>query len=286
MKRFVAVVVTACLVPLALSVGCANGEVSDSRLDKIVREVVQANAAIETTAFDLTLDSIMEVQGDSDVSEVKVTGVGSGVVDSANETMHMTMTMVTAVPGQDAIELPVEYYIVDGWMYMSMEVPGQSVQWMKMQMPDGMWEEQSQIQQQIDLIRDAEELTHLGMQEVNGVQCHVVKIVPDMASVQQMVSQAQGQMSGLEGLDLSTMDPGQMIQSMSMTQYIAEESLLFMKTVQHMQLVITSDQMGMPEGEFERITEEISTTMVFRDFNEAATIQLPQGALAATRIGL
>lgn len=286
MKKFVAVVVTACLIPLVLSAGCANGEVSDAELDRIVREVIQANADVETTAFDLTLDSVVEVQGDAEVSEVAVTGVGSGVVDSANETMHMTMNMVTTVPGQDAIELPVEYYIVDGWMYMSMEIPGQGIQWMKMQMPGGMWEEQSQIQQQIDLLRDAEEVTHLGTQEVGGVQCHVVKIVPDMASVQQMVSQAQGQMSDLEGLDLSAMDLGTMIQSMSMTQYIAEDSLLFMKTVQHIELVIMPDQMGIPEGEFERIIEEISTTMVFRDFNEAATIQLPQGALAATQIGL
>jgi len=286
MKRIVAAVVTACLIPLALSAGCANGEMSDSELQRVVRDVVEANADIETTAFDLTLDSTVKVEGDADISEMAVSGLGSGVVDSANETMHMTMTMVTAIPGQDAIELPVEYYIVDGWMYMSMEVPGMGVQWMKMQMPDGMWEEQSQVQQQIDLLRDAEEVTHLGMQEVGGVQCHVVKIVPNMASVQQMVSQAQGQMSGIEGLDLSSMDLGTMIQSMSMLQYIAEDSLLFMKTVQHIELVITPDQMGIPEGEFERMIEEISTTMVFRDFNEAATIQLPQGALAATQIGL
>ena len=285
MKKTVFAILAALCVPLVAAAGCADGQMSDADLEKMVREIVERNAAVQTTAFDLTMDALVDVEGDADVDEMVISGVGSGVIDSASQSMHMTMDMVTTLPGECEIQVPVEYYVVDGWMYMSVQVPEQGEQWMKFQMPEGMWEQQSQVQQQIDMLRDAEEVSYLGSEEVNGIACHVVRIVPDMESLQEMVSQMQGQMGGLEGVDLSAMDLGQMMKSMSMTQYIAEESLLFMKTEQRIVMEITPEQLGIPEGEFERITEEVSTTMVFRDYDEPATIQLPQGALAAAPIG-
>lgn len=285
MKKTMFAVLAFLCVPLIAAAGCADGQMSDADIEKMVRDVVERNAAVETTAFDLTMDAHVDIEGDADVDEMTISGVGSGVVDSANQTMHMTMDMVTTVPGEGEIEMPVEYYLVDGWMYMSVQVPEQGEQWMKFQMPEGMWEQQSQVQQQIDMLRDAEEVNYLGSEEVGGVACHVVEIVPDMESLQEMIAQLQGQMGGLEGIDLSAMDLSQMMKSMSMTQYIAEDSLLFIKTEQRIVIEIIPEQLGIAEGEFERITEEVSTTMVFRDYDEPATIQLPQGALAAAPIG-
>ncbi|MFC2009173.1 hypothetical protein ACFLUT_03870 [Chloroflexota bacterium] len=285
MKKALFAVLALLFVPLVVTTGCANGRMSDAELEKIVREVVERNAAVATTTFDMTMDALVDIEGDAEIDEMSISATGTGVVDSASQSMHMTMDMVTTMPGEGEIEIPVEYFLVDGWMYMSMQVPDQGEQWMKFQMPEGMWEQQSQVQQQIDMLRDADEVSYLGSEDVNGVACHVVKIVPDMESLQEMVSQMQGQMGGLEGVDLSAMDLGAMMKSMSMTQYIAEDSYLFMKTTQHIVIEITPEQLGIPEGEFERITEDVSTTMVFRNYDEPATIQLPQGALAAAQMG-
>ena len=283
-KTLVAILALVC-VPLVVTTGCADGQLSDADLEKMVREVVERNAAVETTTFDLTMDALVDVEGDADVDQMSISGTGTGIVDSASQTMHMTMDMVTTVPGEGEIEMPVEYFLVDGWMYMSVQMPDAGEQWMKFQMPEGMWEQQSQVQQQIDMLRDADEVNYFGLEEVNGVSCHVVEIVPDMETLREMVAQMQGQVSGFEGLDLSAMDLGEMMKSMSMTQYIAEDSYLFMKTTQRMVIEITPEMLGIPEGEFERITEDVSTTMVFRNYDEPATIQLPQGALAATQMG-
>ena len=284
MKKALFAALALLCIPL-IAVGCAAGQMSDEELEKIVREVVERNAAVRTTTFDVTMEALVDVEGDTDMSEMSMSATGTGFVDSVNQAMHMTMDMVTNVPGKGDIEVPVEYFMVDGWMYMSVQVPDKGEQWMKIQMPEGMWEQQSQVQQQIDMLRDAEEVTYLGTEEVNGVACYVVKIVPDLTSLQEMVSQMQGQMGGLEGVDLSAMDLGAMMKGMSMTQYIAEDSYLFMKTTQHIVMEITPEQVGVPEAEFERITEDVSTTMVFRNYDEPATIQLPQGALAAAQMG-
>ena len=284
MKKALFAALALLCIPL-IAVGCADGQMSDEELEKIVREVVERNAAVRTTTFDVTMEALVDVEGDTDMSEMSMSATGTGFVDSVNQAMHMTMDMVTTVPGEGDVEVPVEYFLVDGWMYMSVQVPDKGEQWMKIQMPEGMWEQQSQVQQQIDMLRDAEEVTYLGTEEVNGVACYVVKIVPDLTSLQEMVSQMQGQMGGLEGVDLSAMDLGAMMKGMSMTQYIAEDSYLFMKTTQHIVMEITPEQVGIPEAEFERITEDVSTTMVFRNYDEPATIQLPQGALAAAQMG-
>jgi len=43
--------------------------------------------------------------------------------------------------------------------------------------------------------------------------------------------------------------------------------------------------MGLPEDEFDRITEDVTTVLVFRDYDEPVTIQMPQAALAAVQMG-
>lgn len=285
MKRTLLAALALICVPLIITTGCVDGQMSDADLEEIVREVIERNAAIETTTFNLTMEASVDVEGDTDVDEMSISSTGTGVMDSADQAMHMTMEMVTTVPGEGEIDVPVEYFLVDGWMYMSIEIPDKGAQWMKIQMPEGIWEQQSQVQQQIDMLRDAEEVSYLGSEEVSGVACHVVKIVPDMNSLREILAQVQGQISGFEGLDMSTVDFSEMIKSMSITQYVAEDSYLFMKTTQHIVMEITPERLGIPKGEFERITEDVSTTMVFRDYGKPVTIQLPQAALAAAPMG-
>ncbi len=282
-KLILSAVAMLVLLPAILT-GCAGGEMSEADIEKIVEEIVTTNYEVETCTFDLLMDAEIEVEGDEDVSATLV-GTGTGVTDSVNRQMHMVMNMTINAVGEDPVDMPVEYFLVDGWMYMKMSVPEQEAQWLKMQMPDDMWEEQNQAQQQIEMLRTADEVNFLGFEEVNGVECYVVEIVPDLATLQQMMSQMQGQMSQLGDLDLIAMDPGKMLKQVSVTQYVAMDSYLFMRTDQQMVMEITPEAMGLPDDAFDQITEDITTVMVFRDYNEPVTVQLPQGALAATQMG-
>jgi len=285
MKRTVPGIIAAVMLSLLAATGCAGNPMSDEAIEKTVEEIVAANLAVETTTFDLAMEATVSVQGAAGVEQTSLSGAGSGAVDSTNQTMHMVMSMTTGVPGQSPLEIPVEYFLVDGWMYMSVAVPGQGTQWMKMRMPEGMWEQQDQIQQQVDLLKAADEVNYLGTEEVNGVDCYVVEIVPNLDSIRKMMGQMQGQLPSMGDLDLSSLDLGQMVKQVSMTQYIAVDGYLFMRTDQHILIEMTPAMLGIPEGEFDVIVEDITTTMVFGDYNKPVTIQMPQGALAATQIG-
>lgn len=284
MKRLMLSAVAMLALLPAILTGCAEGEMSEADIEKMVEEIVATNYAVETSTFDLSMEAEIDVEGDEAIAATLI-GAGTGVTDSPNRQMHMVMNMTITAAGEDAIDMPVEYFLVDGWMYIKMSVPEQEAQWLKMQMPDDMWEEQNQAQQQIDMLRTAEEVNFLGFEEVNGVECYVVEVVPDLATLQQMMSEIQGQMSQFGDIDLSAMDLGQMLKQVSITQYVAMDSYLFMRTDQHMVMEVTPEAMGLPEDEFDRITEDVTTVMVFRDYNEPVTIQLPQAALAATQMG-
>ena len=284
MRRVMLSAVAVLALLTAILTGCAGGEMSEADIEKTVEEIVATNYEVETSTFDLSMEAAISVEGDEDVSATLV-GTGTGVTDSVNRQMHMVMNMTVNTPGQDTIDMPVEYFLVEDWMYMKMSVPGQEEQWLKMEMPDDMWEEQNQAQQQIEMLQTAEEVNFLGIEDVNGAECYVVEIVPDLAALQRMLSQMQGQMSQFGDFDLSAMDLGQMLKQVSVTQYVAIDSYLFMRTDQHMLMEITPEAMGVPDDEFDRITEDITTVLVFRDYDMPVTIQLPQAALAAIQMG-
>ena len=286
MKPLFLTAIAVLAVSTALLTGCANGEMSEAEIEEVVAEILAANTAVDTVAFDLTMDGEITVEADDVVVEdITIVAEGSGVVDSAAEQMHIALTMDYVVPGEDPLSVPVEYFLTDGWMYISMVVPGDAVQWMKMQVPEEMWDKQNEAQKQVDMLREAEKVTFLGMEDVNGVKCYAVEVIPDLATVSEMMTQMQGQMSQFGEVDLSQMDAGSMLKELSVTQYIAADTHLFTRTDEHIVMAITPESLGLPSEKFDRITEDMTTSIVFRDYGKPVTIQLPQGALAATQMG-
>ncbi len=153
---------------------------------------------------------------------------------------------------------------------------------MKMKMPPEMW--QNQVQQQVDMLHSASEVSYLGTHDVNGVDCHAVRIVPGRASAQQMLEQTRGQIVGLGVYEPVSMDMTDVPAEVSVTQHVAVDTYLFMRTDQHMVQEIAPEAVGLPATGFERIAQDVSITIVFRNYDKPVTIQVPQGLLAAIEI--
>lgn len=133
------------LLLVAVGFGGCEGDFTQAELEQIVDDVIAANTEVDTCTFDLTLDGTVEMVGGSEFDKMEMMGSGSGAVDNAARQMYMTMELSIGVPDHGTVEMPVEYYIVDGWMYTGIDVPNQATQWMRMEMPAGMWDKQSQI---------------------------------------------------------------------------------------------------------------------------------------------
>jgi len=74
-----------------------------------------------------------------------------------------------------------EMYLVNNTLYLKMGlgIPQLPVQWTKREMPDEFWASQNQLGLQMELL-NISEVELLEDEKVNGVDCYVLKIEPDM----------------------------------------------------------------------------------------------------------
>ncbi len=277
MKRIALLGVLILALMASLLVGCADKELTQEDIEQLVNDVLVANAEVETVKFDMNTTTKMEMIGGPQPDGATMVGEGTGAIDSTNKQMQIIMDMDIDVPGKERQSMPMEYYLVDGWMHIKVTVEEQGAQWMNMQFPDDMWDSQSYIGQQIEFLETAEEVNFLGSEDVNGTDCYVVEVLPSPEALNKMLSQIQ--MPDIEGADLSQLSFADMIKEMSFKQWIAEDGYLIMKSETRVVMEISPEDVGASVEEFQKITADQSSVMVFYDYNEPVSIELPAEAL-------
>jgi len=277
MQRIVFVSVLVIALMASLLVGCADKELNREDLEQLVNDVLVANAEVQTVKFDMNTTTKMEMIGGPQPEGATMVGEGTGAIDSANREMQIIIDMDIDVPGKEKQSMPMESYLVDGWMHIKVSVEEKGAQWVKMQFPDDMWDSQSQVSQQIELLKTAKEVNFLGSEDVNGMDCYVVEVVPGTEALNKMLSQIQ--MPDIEGADLSQLSFADMIKEMSFKQWIAEDGYLIIKSETHVVMEISPEDVGTSVEEFQKITADQSAVMVFYDYNEPVSIVLPREAL-------
>ncbi|MFC1972333.1 DUF6612 family protein [Chloroflexota bacterium] len=277
MKRIALLGVLILVLMASLLVGCADKELTQEDIEQLVNDVLVANAEVETVKFDMNTTTKMEMIGGPQPDGATMVGEGTGAIDSTNKQMQIIMDMDIDVPGKERQSVPMEYYLVDGWMHIKVSVEEQGAQWMNMQFPDEMWDSQSQIGQQIEFLETAEEVNFLGSKDVNGTDCYVVEVVPRPEALNKMLSQIQ--MPDIAGADLSQLSFADMIKEMSFKQWISEDGYLIMKSETRVVMDISPEDVGASVEEFQKITMDQTSVMVFYDYNEPVSINLPAEAV-------
>ncbi|KPK20730.1 MAG: hypothetical protein AMJ70_08155 [Dehalococcoidia bacterium SG8_51_3] len=277
MQRIVFVSVLVIALMASLLVGCADKELTQEDLEQLVNDVLVANAKVQTVKFDMNTTTKMEMIGGPQPEGATMVGEGTGAIDSANREMQLIMDMDIDVPGKAKQSMPMESYLVDDWMHIKVSVEEKGAQWMKMPLPDEMWDSQSAISQQIELLQTAKVVNFLGREDVNGMDCYVVEMVPSAEALNKMLSQMQ--MPDIEEADFSHLSFADMIKEMSFKQWIAEDGYLIMKSETHVLMEISSEDVGAAVDEFQKITADQTSVMLFYDYNEPVSIELPADAL-------
>ena len=277
MKRIAFLGVLVLTLMATLLSGCAEKELTQEDLEQLVNDVLVANAEVETVRFDMNTTTKMEVIGGPQPDGATMVGEGTGAIDSANREMQLIMDMDIDVPGKEKQSMPMESYLVDDWMHIKVSVEEKGAQWMKMPLPDEMWDSQSAISQQIELLETAKEVNFMANEYVNGVDCYVVEMAPSTEALNKMLSQMQ--MPDIDGADFSQLSFADMINEMSFKQWIAKDGYLVMKSQTHVLMEMSPEDIGASAEEFQKITADQSAVMVFYDYNEPVSIKLPAEAL-------
>ncbi|MFC1905576.1 DUF6612 family protein [Chloroflexota bacterium] len=294
MKRIAIIGIILLTLVAGFVIGCTEKDLSQKELNQVVSSVLSKNSEVNTCRFQMNLLETVTISkdeseaakpgGESDPNTVTVniSGSGTGAMDKAAQAMQIALNMTTETPGEGKQDVSMESYLVSGAMYTKVTVPQKGEQWIKMSMPEGIWESQNRLNQQAELLAMAEEVKYLGIEDVGGIQCYVVAITPSAKSINELVSQVA--MPAMGGIDPSKINLANMIKEMSIKQWVARDSYLFMKTSQHMTMELNAEDLGIPKDEFAMMAADISVEMTFSDYNQPVSIELPQAALEAVEL--
>ena len=246
--------------------------------EELLEKMAEAFRGVETFRIDMEMtmdmDMEMEIEMPKDMETVRKAIEKSSLsqsasqVDLINQRMMMTTTSKTTMslmPGvpEKVMEMEMEMYLVDGTMYMKTAMLGMPPMWMKSEVP---WV--CSLEQAIGLLK-VSQIDILRVEEVNGVESYVLKVVPDLGKFREIMGGAMT-VPGMD-LDLEAMgiDLEEMFQEITMKSWVCRNTFLPVKDQSQMTMVLKEMEM------------EMSMMSRSHSFNEPVTIELPAEAREA-----
>jgi hypothetical protein len=256
--------------------GCES--LPQEEIDSIIDGAL--NADYDTVSFEMTMPMTVEVKGGDSPGTMTSDMGGNGVFDVVNQTMWLDMSIDIEIPDIGSQGITAEAYVLDGWMYVGVEVPDVGKQWMKMAMTEEIWQQQLEVENYVELMATAVEVKYKGTDTVNGVECYVFEVEPNMGVLSDlMITQTSGMGMGM--VDLSGFDIGELYKELSVKEWVAKDSYLLQRAEIDMVMEMGPVEAGYSGGEFDKMTMDIGVVMRFFDYDQPVTIILPPEALDA-----
>ena len=253
----------------------------------VVANALEAQADARTYRMDM--DMRIDIKGITEgvTIEGNMSTEANTVIDLPNREVAMTWHTATEGMGEPATSTDTEMYLFEDITYLMRDVPGEEPMWMKQEIPEGAWEQetieslwQSQftVEQQLQLL-EAADVKLLEEEKVDGVDCYRIEMTPDINQLLSILFQQPG-MAGMPTLPFNM---GELVSDVSVRQWFAKETFFLRKAEIHMVMSITPEAMGAPEGEG-GVTVEMDIDMSAYDHNEPVSIELPEEAKNATEM--
>jgi hypothetical protein len=270
------------LLAFTMSLGLA-GCGSEVSAQTISSNAINNSSELTSTKFEASMSMVMEIIGGSDPGKAKMLGNAAGSIDFANMEMQMTLNGSMNFPGSGGdVDMAEAMYLTGGWFYVWMSVPGEVDQWVKEKLPDYAWTSANPLDQQIEFLQTAFQVTKLGTEKIDGVDCYIIQVTPDMEALSKwLLSQQQS-----TGLDMGNIDLSKMFKSYSVKEWISKDAYLPVKADINVSLEILPQDMGdTPESAgMDKMTINMSEQVKYYDHGKPVIIQLPPEAQNAEEI--
>ncbi|MCJ7425661.1 MAG: hypothetical protein MUO17_00710 [Dehalococcoidales bacterium] len=262
---------------LVAFVGCKA--LPQEEMDQIIADAVAAG--YYTVSFDMDFPMTITAEGGSDPGTMTADTSGTGAIDTISQAMRMTLTMAIGAPGTESQNVSAEIYVVEGWMYTGASITDEGMQWAKMALTEPLWQQQDQVGQYAELLATAVEVKYKGTETVNGVECYVFELEPDMDTLGDLLVTVT---SSLGLVNLSGLDLAALYQELSVKEWLAKDSHLLQRTEIEIVMEISPEDVGATSDDFEKMTMDIGMTMRFYAYDQPFTVVLPPEALAAEEV--
>jgi hypothetical protein len=267
--KYLSVLLLALLIT-TVCLACKGTEASLSA-EQVLENTLAAQADVESFQLDATIT--VDVQ--SPEADATISADADCALDLKDKEMEAIASMAMNIPGM-TMNVEVQAFAVDDYVYMMTSMFGQE-QWTKQAIPANTWENIENSQYQLDSLLQYVEAEIVKEEGLNGVDCYVIALTPDLGELQQALMEQPG-----IGAQLAEMpDLESMVQKMTLKIWVAKDTYFLMKATIGMTLVMDAEAMGMTSGEGSA-TIELSLQLVAHDYNQPISVELPLEAQSAT----
>ena len=195
------------------------------------------------------------------------------------------MFMDMAGMGEESQDMTMEMYMLDDDMYMKMDVPGMGEEWMKMPATDASMAEFNldMVGDQLALLESYGEIEYLRDENIDGSECYVLQMFPDLAAIMDWVGDQGLADLGLDWDDLDNIDD--MFDEISYIIWIDKDTKYIKKMTVSMLMKMSGEDFDDLGGAFGEVTMEVSMDLEMYDHNEPVNIVLPEEAENAMDMG-
>lgn len=267
--------------------GTAAGGLTTQELQQVVADSMSAVKNATSYGFSLDMDINAEATGGSQAGKMGMTIKSDGDADIAanNMKMNLDMSIDSSIPENEGSQsVSAEIYMLTDWMYMKMDITGMGEKWYKTPVTDEVKQayDLDMVSQQLAPLESMGEIKFVKYESVDGSQCYVLKIVPDLVSMKDWLEQQQMTTGTFDWSQVENLED--VFKELSYTVWIAKDTKLMKKLNMTMGIEMTPEQAGASESDFDKMTMNIELEMEIQKYNEPVTITLPDEAENATEM--
>ena len=259
------------LAVLALA-GCGSSE-TKVNADEVVQDALAAQANVDSSHMVINIDATAEGTLNGEPLDAGLDAALTADIDWANKKMKADLGMNADYNGV-SFPISVKMYAVDNCSYTQMTFGLMADNWTKSEFPMDFWFSQDQDNEQfIDGILQSTEAESLPNDKVGGVSCYVLQLTPDIADLQQMLSQQAA--SEEEMPDIASL-----VSDLSIKVWVAKDTSYVTKIEIVLSASLTPEALG-ETANGDTLDISLTITMEVTDVNEPLSIELPADALNA-----
>jgi len=242
----------------------------------IAARAAEAMREAKSYQGDTTFTMAMKVEAEGEVVEAPMVMGTDYAIDIENRQYEAHITVTAGVPGEGGFETGVEMYLLEGILYTLAQMPGEPAVWVAEAAPAGTWEALQVLPEQAALLDDAE-VTLLGTEKVDGVDCYKLGVVTDRQALldailaQQSLAQESSGVSDDAGAAsfLAMFDE---LVEMSATQWVTTDTYLLRRA----EMAVALDMVSMG------LSLSMAVDINAWGYGEPVVIELPEEAQEAT----
>ncbi len=244
--------------------------------EEIKQKALETSKNIKTYKFKMSVKSEVIVGNESSGAKSEMVSNATGAIDMVNKRLYMDVSTVMNQFGR-TFSMKSETFVFNDTAYIKAVRPNGTIAWFKTKVQDDFWNRSDQIDQQIELLSFSK-IEKLSDESVNGVDCYVLKLKPDLDRFVEYMSNSSANVPKNKSMLKN------MLKDVEVKEWIARDTYYPVKTevltVMEMPMVIS---MGALKGNVS-IKQTVKTIVEFYDINKPVSIELPEEAKNATEL--